>query len=397
MSRVNPGRISALKALIAVEDGGHVEELLADFSPPKGPDRGLAWHLALGTLRWQAALDHALAPFCSRPIHKLDVGVRVSLRMGLFEAQKCRTPPHAAVHQAVEAVKVIGLRRASGMVNAVLRKAASLPLSEKPEHVLPSWPAPRWAGHSEWLKRIREPAVICLAGTPPDTLGVSPVVLGEESLGDLWALPAGSGNIAHLEGFEDGLFWVMDPAAAKVADMVIDAVKPGGSVLDTCAAPGGKSFRMAKAGLKVTATDREPSRLDLMRESLHRLQIDMPTLVHDWATSSMGPDQLFDAVLVDAPCTGLGTVRRHPEILWRRQGGDMAAMAIAQRIILKNAALAVKPGGALIYAVCSTEPEEGIAVAGSLKGWSIETSWSSVPPIADEDGFQAFILRRVSD
>jgi len=317
--------------------------------------------------------------------------------MGLFEAQKSRTPSHAAVHQAVEAVRAVGLNRATGMVNAVLRKASVAPLSEDPKHLLPSWLADRWSDHGEWIARIREPATINIAGQLPEGLDLHPVLLNGQAMDSLWTLPPGAGNITDLAGFAEGLFWVMDPAAAKVADMVVASVGGKGTVLDACAAPGGKSCRMAHAGLKVTATDRDPDRLDQMRENLHRLKIDMPMSVHDWVSGTMDPQTCFDAVLVDAPCTGIGTVRRHPEITWRRQPGDMAAMAISQRVILRHASAHVKPGGALIYAVCSTEKEEGGDVVASLAGWQIENAWNSVPPTGDEDGFQVFVLRREKD
>jgi 16S rRNA (cytosine967-C5)-methyltransferase len=283
------------------------------------------------------------------------------------------------------------------MVNAVLRKAAVAPLSEDPHHVLPSWLADRWCDHGEWIARIREPASINIAGQLPDELELRPATLDGKTIDSLWTLPPGGGNVTELPGFSEGLFWVMDPAAAKVADMVIASVGGKGTVLDACAAPGGKSCRLAREGLKVTAIDRDPDRLDQMAENLHRLNIDVSLNVHDWVSGPMDPKTTFDAVLVDAPCTGLGIVRRHPEIIWRRQPGDMAAMAITQRIILRHASTHVKPGGALIYAVCSTEKEEGGDVAASLAGWQIEEAWASAPPSGDEDGFQAFVLRRDRD
>ena len=119
--------------------------------------------------------------------------------------------------------------------------------------------------------------------------------------------------------------------------------------------------------------------------------------IHDWLEGSMPSGSTFDAVLVDAPCTGLGVVRRHPEIIWRRHPGDPAAMSVTQRAILKHAAAHVKPGGVLIYSVCSMEPEEGAQVIESLTGWTVVESWCSAPPQGDEDGFQAFVLRRVTE
>ena len=397
MSRANPGRVSALKALVGVEEGGRAEDLLAELSPKAGKDRALAWHLTLGTLRWRGNLDHGLQPHLRRPVGDLDAPVRAALRMGLFEAHLSRTPARAAVHQAVECTKVVGMRRASGMVNAVLRRASQLPLPTDPSHTLPPWLYARWASHERWIERIREPAVITIAGCPPRGTELEPAILEGRPVKDMWRLAASSGQVSELDGYDDGLFWVMDPAAARVADMVTEELGGSGRVLDACAAPGGKTFRMAASGLEVVAVDSSKSRIDRMIENLQRLNRQTEIRTHDWLSGPIEGCEPFDAVLVDAPCTALGVVRRHPEIIWRRQPGDAAAMSVSQRIILRNAANHVKRGGALIYAVCSTEPEEGIAVAEGLQGWSVSKTWSSVPPAGDEDGFQAFVLRRIED
>ena len=394
MSRANPGRIAALRALVSVETGGHAEDVLVELAPKKGPDRGLAWHLTLGVLRWQGALDLALKPFLNRPIEKLDPGVRNALRLGLFEVHHSNTPTRAAVHQAVESVRSVGLGRATGIVNAVLRKASVTELSSDPQDRLPKWLYERWAAHPEWLERMMQPARVSLAGDAPEGIDVAPAVLGDETLDQLWLLPSGAGNIADLPGFEEGHFWVMDPSAAKVADLVVECTPTGGTVLDACAAPGGKAFRMSKAGLKVTGVDRSPERLYLMSTNLSRLKMDIQLQPHDWLVGGLGGSPSFDTVLVDAPCTGLGTVRRHPEIIWRKEAGDPAAMGVTQRQILRNAASHVNPEGALVYSVCSTEREEGTDVAESMEGWTIDKTWSSAPPQGDEDGFQAFVLRR---
>jgi 16S rRNA (cytosine967-C5)-methyltransferase len=239
-----------------------------------------------------------------------------------------------------------------------------------------------------------KPARVTLAGAPPEGVEVTPAVLGDAVIDKLWLLPSGAGNVADLPGFTEGHFWVMDPSAAKVADLVAESTPAGGSVLDACAAPGGKAFRLSKAGFQVTGVDRSPDRLYLMSTNLSRLKMDIQLQPHDWLVGDLGGDQAFDSVLVDAPCTGLGTVRRHPEIIWRKEAGDPAAMGVTQRQILRNAAAHVKPGGALVYSVCSTEREEGTDVAESMTGWTIQKTWSSAPPQGDEDGFQAFVLRR---
>ena len=393
MSKVNPGRIAALKTLMAVEQGEHAEDRLAQLAPARGPDRGLSWHLALGTLRWQGALDHALRPLLSRPIARLDPAVRCALRMGTFEAHMSNAPARAVVHQTVEAVKRVGMRRASGMVNAVLRKSVQEPLSSDASHHLPPWLAARWINHTDWLVRIKKPAPLCIAGSDLEDLALQPATLHGEAMKDLWVLPTGSGAVSDVDGFEEGRFWVMDSAAAKVADAVAAATPGGGTVLDACAAPGGKTFRMVQSDLVVTPVDVSTERIERLQQNAARLRVRVSPVVHDWLTGSMADGRQYDSVLVDAPCTGLGTVRRHPEIIWRRQPGDPAAMSIGQRTILSNAANHVKPGGRLIYAVCSTEPEEGVEVANSLDQWSIEHQWASVPPAGDEDGFQLFVLK----
>jgi 16S rRNA (cytosine967-C5)-methyltransferase len=152
---------------------------------------------------------------------------------------------------------------------------------------------------------------------------------------------------------------------------------------------------MVSAGLDVTAIEVSEARIARLSENLERLSMKVEIIQHDWLNGPLSEaPEYYDAVLVDAPCTGLGTVRRHPEILWRRHPADPKAMAIRQLQILTHASAHVKPGGALIYAVCSPEPEEGLQVVQMLSGWTVERSWSSVPPVKDEDAFQAFILRR---
>jgi len=395
MGRLNPGRRAALKALIAVEDGAYAEEELSRLAPDSGSDRGLAWHLCLGTLRLQGSIDSALKPHLRTPIGKLDVAVRCALRLGTFECTQSRTPARAAVDQAVEAVRAVGYGRASGFVNAVLRKVADANLDTSADTNLPSWLAERWKGYDEWIARIQVPARINLAGDECPTLeGCVPASVGGQTVPKLWQVPTGLGQVSTLPGFKEGRYWVMDPAAAHVADILSRAMGASGTILDACAAPGGKSFRLAQHGHAVTALDRDQKRLERMAENLERLHLSIDMVRHDWMGGSMKGLGLFDGVLVDAPCSALGTVRRHPEILWRRRPGDVPAMAVAQRTILAHASEHVRPGGVLVYAVCSTEPEEGIKVAESLEGWKVSQKWDSVPPRGDEDAFQAFLLER---
>jgi 16S rRNA (cytosine967-C5)-methyltransferase len=394
--RANPGRVAAVHVLIAVEEGQHAEQMLAELAPPPGPDRGLAWNLVLGVLRRQGALDALLGPRLSQGVSGLDPTVRAVLRAGLYDAKLTRTPPHAAVHQAVEVAKAVGAVRASRLVNAVLRRASGDPISDDPWLDLPPWLAERWKDWGPWVERLQTAPAICIAAQRPlsEDLLVAPVTLGENTLSGAYSLQGRTGRLEGLAGFEAGDWWVMDPAAVAVADLVASTLPAGGTVLDACAAPGGKSFRLHAAGFDVLAVDQDGRRMSLFTENAKRLGMDIKTRIHLWGGSQAAEIGTFDTVFVDAPCTGLGTVRRHPEIRWRCLKSDPAAMAIRQIAILKAAAEHVGPGGALVYAVCSPEAEEGTGVVTRLPGWRVESEWSSAPPTGDEDAHQAFVLRR---
>jgi 16S rRNA (cytosine967-C5)-methyltransferase len=388
--------VAAVHALIAVEEGHHADQVLAEIAPPPGPDRGLAWNLVLGVLRRQGALDALLEPRLSQGVSGLDPTVRAILRAGLYDAKLTRTPPHAAVHQAVEVARAVGAVRASRLVNAVLRRASADTISEDPFLDLPPWLARRWQAWPDWVARLQLEPAICIAGQRALSEGLSavPVDIGGGPLEQAWTLDERSGRLEALPGFEAGDWWVMDPAAATVADLTARHCPAGGGVLDACAAPGGKAFRLHAQGYTVVAVDQSVRRMSTFKGNAARLKMEIQTHVHQWGAGAAEELGLFDVVLVDAPCTGLGTVRRHPEIRWRCMPSDPAAMGIRQRAILQAAAEHVQPGGALVYAVCSPEQAEGEDVVSQLAGWAVVDSWSSRPPVADEDAHQAFVLRR---
>ncbi len=401
MSILNPGRLVAGRTLLAVESGAHAEDLMGEAELARADDRALAWHIALGVLRRQGSLDHLLRPRLDRPVAELDAPVRVSLRVGLFERLFSRTAEHAAVEQAVELCRRLGAPRATGLVNAVLRRVRVESLPDDPRLDLPEWWARRWAHAPQWLARLQEMAPLCgVWAVPPESrpaLNTAPASAGGEGIEDCFTLPGSRGAVDQLPGFADGAYWIMDPAAAKVADLGWEALgRPteGWTALDACAAPGGKSFRLRRRGATVTGVDLEPRRLERVREGASRLKMTIATQFHDWLRGPLPGGSTYDLVLVDAPCTGLGTLRRHPEIRWRRVPSDPAAMALRQRPILAAASAHVAPGGVLVYAVCSPEPEEGEGVVQGLAGWQVERRWSSAPPAGDEDAFQAFVLRR---
>jgi 16S rRNA (cytosine967-C5)-methyltransferase len=408
--RLSPGRLTAGRALLDAERGGHLDEALEAGGVEERP---LANHLAYGVCRRRGVVDLALAAVSDRPLQRLDAPVLVALRVGAFERLFSRTPDHAAVGEAVELCRALGAPHASGFVNALLRRV-SAPVEELPLWVNhPAWWAARWRARigdealGAWCLRESEPPPIGVIAKDGDTaafaalltaegLTVRPALAGGlEVPGALWINPP-FGKVESLPGFAEGKFWVMDPAAAAIADLV--GAAPGQRVLDACAAPGGKTLRLLASGAEVLATDKKVNRLARMAESLGRVGLSAESRRVDWQAADPGVTETFDAALVDAPCTGLGTMRRHPEVRWSRGAGDPAAMSLHQRVILKNVAARVKPGGALVYAVCSPEPEEGDGVVRAFverhPEFSVETTLSTAPPERGEDGFFGARLRR---
>jgi 16S rRNA (cytosine967-C5)-methyltransferase len=373
-SHLDPQRVAAARALLEVDEGKHLEV--------QGP---LARHVALGVLRLRGALDAVLEEV-GRPMGKLDPEVRATLRIGLFELKRSRTPDHAAVDQAVQLVRRLKAGRASGYVNAVLRKSAGIELSDDPLLNHPDWLIERWKGRlgegtAAWCAELDKPAPLGLAGDFSALVDARPGPVPGTGLLD------NAGAVEELPEFDEGTWWVMDPAAAAVADLV-----PLGRVLDACAAPGGKTLRLLSRGCDVVAIDRSKNRLSRLKQNLKRCGYSIEMHKVDWEAGPVEEPELFDCVLVDAPCTALGTTRRHPEIRWTRQPTDPLAMAIRQERILHNAARHVAPGGTVVYAVCSTEPEEGREVALSL-GWPIEQELDTTGH-AEMDAHYAARMRR---
>lgn len=388
-ARANAGRIAAVRALVASETGSHVDAVLERARIDDPRDRGLALHVAYGVLRRRGALDAVLTRVSSRPIADVDPIALACVRVGLYEAQESRTAVHAAVDQAVAVARALGMARATGFVNAVLRKAVALELPSDPLLDLPPWLRERWRAWPDWIACMALPARTAVVMREPGAapaIEASPATAGGSPVGDAWWI---EGPVTALEGFAEGSFWVMDPAAASVAQLA-----RGATVLDACAAPGGKTAFLASRGAKVTAVDASEPRLARLRDNLARLRLAAEVRTHDWTTGPLDGLGAFDVVLVDAPCTSLGTVRRHPEIRWRVLESDPLAMAVLQERILRAAATHVRPGGALVYAVCSPLEEEGEGVARRLEGWSITERFATVPPTGDEDAHQAFVLRQ---
>ena len=323
-------------------------------------DRAFARLLYTTVLRQRAVLDAALLPLLRHPPpHKSGMNL---LRLGAAQLLLLGTPPHAAVGLTVELAKK---RRIvpPALVNAVLRRLVGTkppvvdPLANLPDWLRASWTA---AYGAETAAAI----ATALAKEPPLDLSVKTDAagwaarLGGEVVGPATVRLREAGAVERLPGYRAGAWWVQDLAASLPARLV--GAKPGMAVLDLCAAPGGKTAQLVQAGAKVTAVERERGRAERLRENLARLDLEAEIVVAD--AMDYAPATPFDAVLLDAPCSATGTIRRHPDILWSKTEADVQRLAGLQGRLLDAAARLVRPGGTLVHAVCSLEPEEGPAV-----------------------------------
>ncbi len=276
-----------------------------------------------------------------------------------------RTASHAAVDTAVTLAREDGhARHFADLANAVLRRVAAereaiLAAADPLETDTPAWLRERWtAAYGEQGARAIAAAHL---GEPSVDISVKDDAAGwAERLGGV-LLPTGSIRltartaIPQLPGFSEGAWWVQDAAAALPARLL--APKPGESILDLCAAPGGKTAQLAAAGAIVTAVDRSAPRMERLRANLARLGLEAETIVADAA--AFETDQPYDAILLDAPCSATGTIRRHPDVAWSKTMEDVFKLADLQARLLDRVVTLLKPGGRLVYATCSLEREEG--------------------------------------
>lgn len=356
--RPDPARALAVQALTGVAEGRMLDEA-ALSGPPEARARAL--RLAAETLRHAPRADALLDPHLRRAP---PAPVRAALRLAVVEVQALGAPAHAAVDAAVTILSAgRGTRAFAGLANAVLRKAVAAPgWAELPVPRLPDWlRAPLVAAHGAAAVARIEAAH--LAGAPLDlTLapGADPAAL--LALGAV-ALPGGSlrlaapGQVSALPGYAEGAFWVQDAAAAQPARALLPHLAPGAPVLDLCAAPGGKTLQLAAAGAQVTAVDISGPRLDRLRQNLARTGLRAEVVAADllhWAPPAPVP-----AVLLDAPCTASGTIRRHPDLVQVRRPADLAALVALQSALIDRAVGFLAPGGVMAVCTCSLLPAEG--------------------------------------
>lgn len=334
-------------------------------------DRALTRAIVATALRRLGTLRHLLGLFLDRGPPAQAPRVETSLLIGAVQILFLGVPDHAAVDLSVRLVQAD--REAlhfAGLVNAVLRRmtregAARLATLDTPVLDTPDWLLARW------IKTYGPEAAHAIAAANGHEPALDVTVKSEA---EIWAeklngrvLPIGSvrtlahGAVTALPGFAEGAWWVQDAAAALPARLIGDI--HGRRVADLCAAPGGKTAQLAAAGALVTAVDRAPARLRRVSENLARLSLTAELICADVAEWQAEP---FDAVLLDAPCSATGTIRRHPDLPWLKQAADIEALAALQRRMLARAAALTKPGGTLIYCTCSLEPEENQSIVAEL-------------------------------
>jgi 16S rRNA (cytosine967-C5)-methyltransferase len=350
----DPTRDSAFALLQAVLTRNTTLDVALDALPAVAArDKAAAHRLAATVLRHTGTLDAVLEPFLIRePPPK----VRHILWLGAAASLFLATPAHAAVGTAVDVARGQKLAPFAGLINAVLRKvAAAGPAALEPLD-MPRLDTPAWLWAS-WGANARAIATAHQQEAPLD-ISLKPgfTMPGEILPTGSVRLPAGT-SVTDLPGFTDGKFWVQDAAATLPALLL--APKPGEKVLDLCAAPGGKTAQLAAAGAAVTAVERDTGRMGTLKGNLQRLRLAAELISADATT--WRPPEKFSAILLDAPCSATGTIRRHPDLPHLRKPRDIATLTKLQDQLLDAAADMLAPGGRLIYAVCSLQPEEGAA------------------------------------
>lgn len=348
-----PARLLAFDILQKVEAGGYASDLLMERSAGMDSrDAGLASEIVFGVLRYRAQLDYLIEHYSGRR-QKLDREVRTALRMGIYQLRYLdRVPAHAAVTDSVELVKRARKRSAAPFVNAVLRQVDRDPVAWPNREVAlscPEWLLARW--ERQYGPEAAE-AIARAALQPPET---------------------------YLRNGR-----VQDIGSQSVVPLL--ALEPGQTFLDLCAAPGNKTAQALESGVRGIAGDLHFHRVAAMKG------LEAGLLVLD-GTKPLPFSRTFDRILVDAPCTGTGTLGRNPEIKWKLTPGDLADLQRRQSALLANARAALAPGGILVYSTCSLEPEENEDVVASVPADLITETMRRLPGREAGDGFYAAVIK----
>ncbi len=399
----------------AIEDHPAMAEL-------PGRDRAFARLLVATVLRRLGQIDALIADCLNTPLAPRAAVIHDILRLGIAQLMFLRTPPHAAVATSVDLAHVRGFLSHKGLVNAVLRRLSL----EGPGRIGVQDAArlntPDWLWQS-WSRAYGDECARAIAGAH---LKEAPLDLTLRQDDESWAeklqatkLPTGSlrraggGSVTALPGYSEGAWWIQD-AAASLPVRLFDTVA-GSEIVDLCAAPGGKTAQLANAGAHVTAIDRSTRRLDRMVVNMRRLGLSVSAMAADALT--WRPERPVDAVLLDAPCTATGAIRRHPDVPRLKHPEDVARLAVVQENLLRAAVDIVRPGGTIVYCTCSLEPEEGPErVAALLRSGApvehrpVEAAEIGAPPewvtsegdlrtlpchLAEHDGIDGFYATRL--
>ncbi|MEZ5691279.1 MAG: 16S rRNA (cytosine(967)-C(5))-methyltransferase RsmB [Rickettsiales bacterium] len=365
-------RLSALMALVHTLDKGKsldsAWESDRHFSFMNPPDRAFTQLLVKTTIRHLGQIDEMIDKFIEQPINKKIIKIKHIIRLGIAQLIWLETPPHAAVHSTVELTKKIKMAGLSGLVNAVLKR-----MVKDGKEVIDSQDAekintPKWLWES-WEKfygtdKTRKIVQMHTAEPPLDiTVKNDPNFWAERLDGKVVSENSvrlsSSKNITNLQGFSEGKWWVQDIAASIPAKLLIKNIKNLNqmNIIDMCAAPGGKTAQLINAGAKVTAIDKSKERVNTLKINLRRLKLKANCINAD--ALKWQPDFTPDAILLDAPCSSTGTIRRHPDVAWHKKPEDITKMTIIQYSLINHALNMLKTGGLLVYSVCSLQKEEG--------------------------------------
>ena len=381
---VSPARRAAFEILREVEAGAFSSILLAAYEPQLKPaDRALCHELVLGVLRWQLWVDELIEHYAKRAVESLDFPVRLALRIGLYQLRfLTRVPASAAVNESVNLVRSARVSSAAAFVNAVLRRAIreaeydpATAVIEPAERLAvetshPLWLIERWA--NEFGFEETEAFARANNSLPPTAFRVvnrdftdvenrlleaGGVIEPSKVADNAWRVSGATSLLRELAA--NGDVYLQDEASQLVAQTV--NVQPGECVLDLCAAPGSKTTLIARQveNALIVAADRSAKRLETITttSALHKLT-SIKSVVLDAAQSLPFANRVFDRILIDAPCSGTGTLRRNPEIRYRISEHDIASLAAQQKLFLQNASRVLKPGGQLVYSTCSVERDE---------------------------------------
>ena len=363
-------RLAAYDILKLVASGRYLDEAMRKASALEPRDRAFARMLVTTCLRRGGQIDAILGAAMSKaPAGRTRDAIHI-LRLGTAQLLFLDTDAHAAVDSTVSLMRAAGFERMTGLANAVMRRlsreGAAMLETTAVEQNCPGWMLKSWQKH--WGEN-RAAATMELAMTPPplditpraDATGWAQRLDGQ--LIDGRSVRRGfDGDPTALDGFQEGAWWVQDAAAALPAALFGDVA--GRHVVDLCAAPGGKTAQLIAAGADVTAVDNSKPRLDILKRNLDRLGMTADLVRVDG--KSFRPRKTVDAVLIDAPCSATGTLRRRPDVLHHRAVADLEGLGVTQRELLSRAASWLSPGGRLIYATCSLQYEEGEAVVADV-------------------------------